>query len=156
MDSAEGESLAMGDVAGSSDGISERMAACLTVEGSTLNAESDKSKAPKGRLDPQVSVSEEVCSLILYNLCYELLCQLVFFFVQVVKPCGRINSCMVVGKDTLYIYGGMMEIKDKEITLDDLYSLNLSKLDEWKCIIPVCSKSIYILFFFSFFPLIKN
>ncbi|KAG2331723.1 hypothetical protein Bca52824_002903 [Brassica carinata] len=113
MDSAEGESLAMGDVAGSSDGISERMAACLTVEGSTLNAESDKSKAPKGRLDPQVSVSEEV-----------------------VKPCGRINSCMVVGKDTLYIYGGMMEIKDKEITLDDLYSLNLSKLDEWKCIIP--------------------
>ncbi|CAN6808632.1 unnamed protein product [Brassica oleracea var. botrytis] len=107
MDSAEGESpSAMGDVAGSSDGISERMAACLTVEGST-------SKALKGRLDPQVSVSEEV-----------------------VKPCGRINSCMVVGKDTLYIYGGMMEIKDKEITLDDLYSLNLSKLDEWKCIIP--------------------
>ncbi|KAJ0229291.1 hypothetical protein HA466_0317680 [Hirschfeldia incana] len=111
MDSAEGES--MGDVAGSSDGISERMSACLTVEGSALNAESDKSKALKGRLDPQVSVSEEV-----------------------VKPCGRINSCMVVGKDTLYIYGGMMEIKDKEITLDDLYSLNLSKLDEWKCIIP--------------------
>ncbi|KAK2405128.1 acyl-CoA-binding domain-containing protein [Trifolium repens] len=55
---------------------------------------------------------------------------------EVVKPCGRINSCMAVGKDTLYIYGGMMEIKDQEITLDDLYSLNLSKLDEWKCIIP--------------------
>jgi len=45
---------------------------------------------------------------------------------------------MAVGRDTLYVYGGMMEIKDKEITLDDLYSLNLSKLDEWKCIIPVC------------------
>lgn len=30
-----------------------------------------------------------------------------------------------------------MEVKDREITLDDLYSLNLSKLDEWKCIIPV-------------------
>lgn len=56
---------------------------------------------------------------------------------QIVKPCGRINSCMVVGKDTLYLYGGMMEIKDQEITLDDLYALNLSKLDEWKCIIPV-------------------
>ncbi|XP_065873843.1 uncharacterized protein [Euphorbia lathyris] len=55
---------------------------------------------------------------------------------EVVKPCGRINSCMVVGRDTLYIYGGMMENKDQEITLDDLYSLNLSKLDEWKCIIP--------------------
>ncbi|KAK4395721.1 Kelch domain-containing protein 4 [Sesamum angolense] len=55
---------------------------------------------------------------------------------EIVKPCGRINSCMVVGKDTLYIYGGMMEVKDREITLDDLYALNLSKLDEWKCIIP--------------------
>ncbi|OMO99069.1 Kelch repeat type 2, partial [Corchorus capsularis] len=55
---------------------------------------------------------------------------------EIVKPCGRINSCMVVGKDTLYIYGGMMEVKDQEITLDDLYSLNLSKLDEWNCIIP--------------------
>ncbi|PWA43986.1 galactose oxidase/kelch repeat superfamily protein [Artemisia annua] len=55
---------------------------------------------------------------------------------EVVKPCGRINASMVVGKDTLYIYGGMMEIKDQEITLDDLYALNLSKLDEWKCLIP--------------------
>ncbi|CAL9100023.1 Kelch domain-containing protein [Musa troglodytarum] len=55
---------------------------------------------------------------------------------EAVRPCGRINSCMVVGKDTLYLYGGMMEVKDREITLDDMYSLNLSKLDEWKCIIP--------------------
>ena len=58
------------------------------------------------------------------------------------KPCGRINSCVVVGKDTLYIYGGMMEINDQEITLDDMYSLNLSKLDEWKCIIQVCDVSL--------------
>ncbi|CAH8279137.1 unnamed protein product [Arabidopsis lyrata] len=120
MDSTEeDESSAMieqSDGVGSSDGISDRMAAGLTVDGNRSNAESDKSKALQGakaRLDPQVSVSEEV-----------------------IKPCGRINSCMVVGKDTLYIYGGMMEIKDKEVTLDDLYSLNLSKLDEWKCIIP--------------------
>ncbi|XP_010482340.1 PREDICTED: kelch domain-containing protein 4 [Camelina sativa] len=120
MDSSEeDESSAMieqSDGVGSSDGISERMVAGLTVDGNRSNAESDKSKSlqkAKARLDPQVSVSEEV-----------------------VKPCGRINSCMVVGKDTLYIYGGMMEIKDKEVTLDDLYSLNLSKLDEWKCIIP--------------------
>lgn len=54
---------------------------------------------------------------------------------EVVKPCGRINACMVVGKDTLYIYGGMMEIGDQELTLDDLYILDLNKLDEWKCII---------------------
>ncbi|KAI9087591.1 hypothetical protein K1719_030461 [Acacia pycnantha] len=55
---------------------------------------------------------------------------------EVVKPCGRINSCMAVGRDTLYLYGGTMEIKDQEITLDDMYTLNLSKLDEWKCIKP--------------------
>ncbi|KAL2932771.1 Kelch domain-containing protein 4 [Bienertia sinuspersici] len=55
---------------------------------------------------------------------------------EIVKPCGRINACMAVGRDTLYLYGGMMEVKDREITLDDLYTLNLSKLDEWKCIIP--------------------
>ncbi|KAL5717823.1 hypothetical protein ACHQM5_010786 [Ranunculus cassubicifolius] len=55
---------------------------------------------------------------------------------EVVKPCGRINCCMAVGRDTLYIYGGSMEIRDREITLDDLYILNLSKLDEWKCNIP--------------------
>lgn len=56
---------------------------------------------------------------------------------EIVKPCGRINSSVVVGRDTLYVYGGMMEIRDQEVTLDDLYTLNLSKLDEWKCIIPV-------------------
>ncbi|KQJ83223.1 hypothetical protein BRADI_5g13770v3 [Brachypodium distachyon] len=57
-------------------------------------------------------------------------------FPEAVKPIGRINASMAVGKDMLYLYGGMMEVKDREITLDDLYSLNLSKLDEWKCIIP--------------------
>ncbi|KAK1293784.1 hypothetical protein QJS10_CPA16g00284 [Acorus calamus] len=61
---------------------------------------------------------------------------------EVVRPCGRINSCMVVGRDILYVYGGMMEIRDREVTLDDLYALNLSKLDEWKCIIPIyCIKT---------------
>lgn len=55
---------------------------------------------------------------------------------EATKPIGRINASMAVGKDMLYLYGGMMEVKDREITLDDLYSLNLSKLDEWKCIIP--------------------
>ncbi|CAH9118258.1 unnamed protein product [Cuscuta europaea] len=54
---------------------------------------------------------------------------------EAVKPCGRINSCVAVARDTLYVYGGVMEIRDREVTLDDLYTLNLSKLDEWKCII---------------------
>lgn len=78
MDSAdeEDESPATGDTAGSSDGISERMAASLTVEG---NRSSEKSKAVQGtkaRLDPQVSVSEEVfygkIHFTLCNFLYEL------------------------------------------------------------------------------------
>ncbi|KAH9329594.1 hypothetical protein KI387_001702, partial [Taxus chinensis] len=56
---------------------------------------------------------------------------------EAVKPCGRINACMAVGKDNLYLYGGMMEVGDREVTLDDLYILDLNKLDEWKCIIEV-------------------
>ncbi|CAN6449208.1 unnamed protein product [Victoria cruziana] len=55
---------------------------------------------------------------------------------ETLKPCGRINGCVAVAKDTLYLYGGMMEIRDREITLNDLYALDLAKLDEWKCIIP--------------------
>ncbi|XP_024518723.1 kelch domain-containing protein 4 [Selaginella moellendorffii] len=54
---------------------------------------------------------------------------------QVVKPCGRIHAGMVVGKDTLFLYGGMKEVGEKEVTLDDLFSLDLNKLDAWKCII---------------------
>lgn len=61
---------------------------------------------------------------------------------------------MVVGKDTLYIYGGMMEINDQEITLDDLYALNLNKLDEWKCIIQVLIsyQQGYYLFIYRILP----
>lgn len=54
---------------------------------------------------------------------------------EIVKPCGRINSLMVVGRDTLYLYGGMMEIGEREVTLDDLYSMDLNKLDAWNLVI---------------------
>ena len=53
------------------------------------------------------------------------------------KPCGRINSAMVVGRDTLYLYGGMMELGDREVTLDDLYTMDLNKLDAWNLVIEV-------------------
>lgn len=93
--------------------ISQNIASKITIaDNETLTKPEGKSKESGAKFDIQNSLPEAV------------------------KPCGRINSCMAVGRDTLYIYGGMMEIKDREITLDDLYSLNLSKLDEWKCIIP--------------------
>ncbi|GLT29901.1 hypothetical protein SLA2020_047340 [Shorea laevis] len=103
-----------GDVESRIDEVSQDMATNMTVNDCGSMAKSaPKPQQSKAKSDFQTSCSPEI-----------------------VKPCGRINSCMVVGKDALYIYGGMMEIKDREITLDDLYSLNLSKLDEWKCIIP--------------------
>ncbi|MBA0689393.1 hypothetical protein Goari_007124 [Gossypium aridum] len=104
-----------GDEESNIDEMSEHIVANMTIddERSIKSASKPQQTKSKSKFNVQDSVSPEV-----------------------VKPCGRINSCMVVGKDTLYIYGGMMEVKDQEITLDDLYSLNLSKLDEWKCIIP--------------------
>ena len=36
-----------------------------------------------------------------------------------------------------------MEVGDREVTLDDLYTLDLNKLDEWKCLIEVIHSLIY-------------
>lgn len=109
------------DLESSIDEISRHMTTNITVNDGGPSIKSDGRPHESGaQLDLQNSISSEI-----------------------VKPCGRINCSMVVGKDTLYIYGGMMEVKDEEITLDDLYCLNLSKLDEWKCIIPA-SKSEWI------------
>ncbi|KAF7805992.1 Kelch domain-containing protein 4 [Senna tora] len=98
--------------AGNIDDLSQNVKSNMTIDGVTVIESEGKPQESGVKLNSQNSLPE------------------------VVRPCGRINSCTVVGRDTLYIYGGMMEIKDREITLDDLYSLNLSKLDEWKCIIP--------------------
>lgn len=37
-------------------------------------------------------------------------------------------------KNTLYIYGGIFENKEREFTLDDLYSLQLDKLERYTCL----------------------
>ncbi|XP_038685044.1 kelch domain-containing protein 4 [Tripterygium wilfordii] len=102
----------VGDMDSSVDELSQYLAKSSTVDDLELAGSDPRPHGSGAKLDLQNSLPTEI-----------------------VKPCGRINSCMVVAKDTLYIYGGMMEHKDQEITLDDLYSLNLSKLDEWKCII---------------------
>ncbi|KAK6920577.1 protein of unknown function DUF4110 [Dillenia turbinata] len=126
------------DMEVSIDEMSLQVEMNITLDQGPVTSER-KSQEASVKLGQQSSVLPEACyeehNCFLGSLClYHSLLNLVFF--QVVRPCGRINSCMVVGKDTLYIYGGMMEIKDREITLDDLYALNLSKLDEWKCLIP--------------------
>lgn len=51
-------------------------------------------------------------------------------------PCPRINPSLIIRGSTLYVYGGVVEDGDREITLDDCWSLDLKRLDEWKLLLP--------------------
>lgn len=55
--------------------------------------------------------------------------------VKLFRPSPRINSGLAIKHSVLYLYGGMFEDGDKQITFSDLYSLDLKKLEEWKTII---------------------
>ncbi|KAI0600915.1 WLM domain-containing protein [Biscogniauxia sp. FL1348] len=47
-------------------------------------------------------------------------------------PHPRFNAQMTVQEDILYIYGGTFEAKDREFTFDDLYAIDLGKMDGCK------------------------
>ncbi|KAI0147694.1 WLM domain-containing protein [Xylariaceae sp. FL1272] len=47
-------------------------------------------------------------------------------------PSARFNAQLAVQDDFLYIYGGTFEAKDREYTFDDLYSIDLGKMDGCK------------------------
>ena len=49
-------------------------------------------------------------------------------------PIARYNAMMAVQRNTLYIYGGIVEAQNREFTLDDFYSLQLDKLDRFTCL----------------------
>ncbi|CAH0476097.1 unnamed protein product [Peronospora belbahrii] len=51
-------------------------------------------------------------------------------------PCPRINPALMIRGSVLYVYGGVVEDGDREITLDDCWSLDLKRLDEWKQVLP--------------------
>ena len=51
-------------------------------------------------------------------------------------PCPRMNPLMCVQHGTLFLYGGVFEDGDRQVTLSDFYFLDLRKMDEWKTIIP--------------------
>lgn len=53
------------------------------------------------------------------------------------SPVGRIKACLAVLGNTLYMYGGMVEVGDAEYALDDLWRLDLNKLDRWDCVHPL-------------------
>lgn len=52
-------------------------------------------------------------------------------------PCPRMNPMLCVRHGTLFLYGGVFEDGDRQVTLSDFYSLDLHKMDEWKTIIPL-------------------
>lgn len=47
-------------------------------------------------------------------------------------PHPRFNAQLAVQDDVLYIYGGTYEAKDREYTFDDLYAIDLGKMDGCK------------------------
>lgn len=52
--------------------------------------------------------------------------------VRMELPHPRFNALLAVQDDVLYIYGGTYEKGDREYTFDDLYAIDLSKLDGCK------------------------
>ncbi|GAA6060520.1 hypothetical protein JCM10212_005601 [Sporobolomyces blumeae] len=49
-------------------------------------------------------------------------------------PGPRYNAMLAVQRNTLYIYGGILENGDREYTLDDFFTLDLTKLDRYNCL----------------------
>ncbi|XP_069824699.1 kelch domain-containing protein 4 isoform X2 [Dendropsophus ebraccatus] len=58
-----------------------------------------------------------------------------------VEPCPRSSSMMAVKHGILYLYGGMFEVGDRQFTLNDLYSLDLHKMEEWKVLVEMDPKT---------------
>jgi Domain of unknown function (DUF4110)/Kelch motif len=51
-------------------------------------------------------------------------------------PLPRINPRLVMVGHVLYVYGGLVEVGDREVTLDDLWRFDLKKRDQWECLFP--------------------
>uniref|UniRef100_A0A8C0SG68 Kelch domain containing 4 n=1 Tax=Canis lupus familiaris TaxID=9615 RepID=A0A8C0SG68_CANLF len=55
----------------------------------------------------------------------------------VVEPSPRSNAMLAVKHGRLYLYGGMFEAGDRQITLSDLYCLDLQKMQEWTALVEM-------------------
>ena len=45
------------------------------------------------------------------------------------------STLLTVKSSTLYLYGGILEMGDRSYTLNDLWALDLKKMDKWKAIV---------------------
>ena len=50
------------------------------------------------------------------------------------RPRGRMNAAVAVKGNILYLYGGSVEIGDTEVTLDDLWALELTARPKWRLV----------------------
>lgn len=56
--------------------------------------------------------------------------------VERTEPLPRIKPCLFMNGNTLYVYGGLLEVGDREVTLDDMWSIDLRKNRNWTCTFP--------------------
>jgi N-acetylneuraminic acid mutarotase len=49
-------------------------------------------------------------------------------------PLPRINAATLVHGNTMYLLGGILEVGDREVTLDDMWTMDLRKRDQWECV----------------------
>lgn len=54
-----------------------------------------------------------------------------------VEPCARGSAMATVRQGKLFLYGGMFEIGDRQFTLNDFYSLDLNKMDQWEVLVEM-------------------
>uniref|UniRef100_U3FXW6 Kelch domain-containing protein 4 isoform 1 n=1 Tax=Callithrix jacchus TaxID=9483 RepID=U3FXW6_CALJA len=52
-------------------------------------------------------------------------------------PCPRSNAMLAVKHGMLYVYGGMFEAGDRQITLSDLHCLDLHRMEAWKALVEM-------------------
>ncbi|XP_076878403.1 kelch domain-containing protein 4-like isoform X5 [Brachyhypopomus gauderio] len=58
-----------------------------------------------------------------------------------VEPCPRSSAMATVKHGKLYLYGGMFEVGDRQFTLNDLYCLDLHKMDQWVVLVEMDPKT---------------
>ena len=49
-------------------------------------------------------------------------------------PLPRINAATLIHGNIMYVLGGILEVGDREITLDDMWALDLRKRNKWDCL----------------------
>ncbi|XP_072452229.1 kelch domain-containing protein 4 [Chiloscyllium punctatum] len=59
----------------------------------------------------------------------------------IIEPCARSSAMVVIKNGLFYIYGGMFEVGDRQFTLNDLYCIDLHKMNEWKVLVETDPKS---------------